>query len=379
MRSLMWRTTFRSCEMKTNGDLQPLAQLVEQVDDLRLDRRVERGDRLVGDQHLRADGERPRDADALALAAAQRVRQVVLEARREADRHEQLVDALGALGARRRQRVHLQHLVERLRQAHARIERRIRILEHHLDAPARRSAACCRPPSARPCQRMLPSSGAVEPAQAARPACSCRSPTRRRCRASRPVRARARRRGAPAGSAAAGASAARSRRRRSRSACRGRARSAAAAPRLGLAPSTVGQTGSSDLSARRQALRWPASTSIGGGTTSRQAATANAQRGWKRHPGGGCGEVGRLAVDRPQPLAAARVRRQRREQRPRVRMRRPADDLRGAPDSTILPAYITATRSQVCAMTPMSWVTSSTLMPISVRSFRISSGSGPAP
>ena len=44
--------------------------------------------------------------------------------------------------------------------------------------------------------------------------------------------------------------------------------------------------------ARRQALRWPASTSIGGGTTSRQAAIAKAQRGWKRQPAGGAARLG---------------------------------------------------------------------------------------
>jgi hypothetical protein len=59
-----------------------LAQLLEQIDDLRLDRGVERGDRLIGDDELRPHGERPGDAYALTLPAAQRVRQAILEARR---------------------------------------------------------------------------------------------------------------------------------------------------------------------------------------------------------------------------------------------------------------------------------------------------------
>ena len=46
--------------------LEPL----EQVDDLRLDRDVERADGLVGHDQVRVEGERPRHADALPLAAA---------------------------------------------------------------------------------------------------------------------------------------------------------------------------------------------------------------------------------------------------------------------------------------------------------------------
>ena len=51
-----------------------LADVGEQVEDLRLDRDVERGDRLVEDQHARLGRERARDRDALALAAGQRAR-----------------------------------------------------------------------------------------------------------------------------------------------------------------------------------------------------------------------------------------------------------------------------------------------------------------
>ena len=50
--------------------LQPL----EQVDDLGLDRHVERADRLVGDDQVGLQRERTRDADALALAARELVR-----------------------------------------------------------------------------------------------------------------------------------------------------------------------------------------------------------------------------------------------------------------------------------------------------------------
>jgi hypothetical protein len=49
-------------------------QVLQQVDHLRLDRDVERRDRLVADDQLRIDRQRARDADALALAARELVR-----------------------------------------------------------------------------------------------------------------------------------------------------------------------------------------------------------------------------------------------------------------------------------------------------------------
>ena len=52
-------------------------QLGEQVHDLGLHGHVERGGRLVGDQHLRVQRERHRDHDALAHAAGELVRVVV--------------------------------------------------------------------------------------------------------------------------------------------------------------------------------------------------------------------------------------------------------------------------------------------------------------
>ena len=50
------------------------SQLADQLQNLRLDRDVERGGRLVGDQELGRAGERHRDHDALALAAGELVR-----------------------------------------------------------------------------------------------------------------------------------------------------------------------------------------------------------------------------------------------------------------------------------------------------------------
>ncbi len=57
-----------------------LAQRPHQLEDLRLDRHVERGGRLVGDEQLRVAGERHGDHHALAHAAGELVR-VLLRAR----------------------------------------------------------------------------------------------------------------------------------------------------------------------------------------------------------------------------------------------------------------------------------------------------------
>ena len=71
------------------GEAELLLQVLHQVDHLRLDRHVERADRLVGDDDLRVGRERARDADALALAAGELVRVAVDVPRREADLLEQ--------------------------------------------------------------------------------------------------------------------------------------------------------------------------------------------------------------------------------------------------------------------------------------------------
>ena len=60
---------------------EPALEPLEQVDDLRLDRDVEGADRLVGDDEVRVEGERPGDADALPLAARELVRVALARSR----------------------------------------------------------------------------------------------------------------------------------------------------------------------------------------------------------------------------------------------------------------------------------------------------------
>ena len=72
------------------------AEALQQRDDLRLHRDVERGGRLVGDDQLRLGAERERQHDALAHAAGELVR-VAVDAplrRRDADLGEQLDGAV---------------------------------------------------------------------------------------------------------------------------------------------------------------------------------------------------------------------------------------------------------------------------------------------
>ena len=119
------------------GEPELVLQVLEQVDDLRLDRDVEGRDGLVGDDHLRLQRERAGDADALALAARELVREALDVLGREPDAVEQLLDAAVELLARG-DAVELQRVADDLADALARVQRRVGVLEDHLHlAPQR--------------------------------------------------------------------------------------------------------------------------------------------------------------------------------------------------------------------------------------------------
>ena len=114
---------------------------LEQVEHLRLHHHVERGGRLVGDEHRGIAGERHRDHHPLPLAARELVRVVVGPARGQSDLLEQLADprASGAAGLRR---VQVDCLRDLLADLLHRVERVQRALEHDRElAPAHRAAA----------------------------------------------------------------------------------------------------------------------------------------------------------------------------------------------------------------------------------------------
>ena len=117
-----------------DGGVDLLLQFAHQVEDLRLDRHIERGRRLVGDQQLRVAGERHRDHDALAHAAGKLVR-VLLDAAfglgnvDEPQHRHRLLQRLGAAEAL----VQAQYLADLAPDRHHRVERGHRLLEDHRD------------------------------------------------------------------------------------------------------------------------------------------------------------------------------------------------------------------------------------------------------
>ena len=113
------------------GELQLVLEVHQQVDDLRLDRDVQRRNRLVPDDQVRIERERPGDADALALAAGELVRIGVHVPASEPDALEQRRDAILALPAFR-YTVDMHGLADDRAGRHARIERGVGVLEDHL-------------------------------------------------------------------------------------------------------------------------------------------------------------------------------------------------------------------------------------------------------
>ena len=157
-RSQTWRTTAMLCAMSSIVSPSLCAQVLEQVEHRRLHRDVERRDRLVGDEELGLERERARDADALALAARELPRVGVERARAQADELEQLRGSARRRSLRGTISVHAQELAEHLAHGHARVERRVRILEDHLDRAAGRSRRAS-PASAAPSKRISPAVG----------------------------------------------------------------------------------------------------------------------------------------------------------------------------------------------------------------------------
>jgi len=107
----------------------------EQVQHLRLDRHVERGDRLIEDQQLRLGGERPGDRHPLPLPAGQRPGRGGPLPSVEADEPGQFRHPLPA-PLRRPAVVDAQHLVDRGFRAVPRVEAGVRILEDDLHLTA---------------------------------------------------------------------------------------------------------------------------------------------------------------------------------------------------------------------------------------------------
>ena len=121
------------------GEPELCLEVLEQVDDLRLDGHVQRRDGLVRDDELRAHRERARDADALALTAGELVRVPPQVVGRQADGLEELDDALFPQLPRLGELVDHERLTDDRAHRHPRIERRVGVLEDDLHLLAERA------------------------------------------------------------------------------------------------------------------------------------------------------------------------------------------------------------------------------------------------
>ena len=113
-------------------------QCRQQHEDFATMMRVQRRHRLVADQQLRIAGQRAGNGDALALAAGELVRVSHGHVGIEADCHQQFA-GFSEPRCRIADAVDPQRFAHDVANAHARIQRRIRILEHHADAFAHRA------------------------------------------------------------------------------------------------------------------------------------------------------------------------------------------------------------------------------------------------
>ncbi len=121
-----------------------VAQVFEQVQYLRLNRDVQRRDRLVGQDQLWLGHDRPGDADALPLAAGELVRVAVVVLGVEPDHFHDLAHATSPLHLRA-ELVNAQRLADDRAHRTARVQRGVRILKDDLHVAPERSQLAPRP------------------------------------------------------------------------------------------------------------------------------------------------------------------------------------------------------------------------------------------
>src|SRR5688572_21417439 len=119
---------------KQVGQMHLLLQLLQEIDDLRLNRNVQRRYRFIADDKLGTDTERAGDADTLALTAAELMRVTTIMVLAQTDLTKQFDDPI-SFGPALGDFVNLQAFADDITDAHARIERRIRVLENNLHLP----------------------------------------------------------------------------------------------------------------------------------------------------------------------------------------------------------------------------------------------------
>ena len=136
-RSLTWRIIARLWVTTMAAKPSSRFRSCDQVEHVALHRDVEAGGRLVGEQQMRAHGQRTRHADAARLAAGQLVREAVDEGAGQADLRQQARAAASAVG--NRHALNDERLGEQAPDPQARAQRGDRVLEHHRRAAAHRT------------------------------------------------------------------------------------------------------------------------------------------------------------------------------------------------------------------------------------------------
>ena len=131
----MLATTPRSWGDQQHGHAEAGLQVLQQLEDLRLDGDVERGGRLVRDDQRRAADQRHRDHRALAQTAREFEREGAHRLARigKADARQHVFDALRDFG-RRQRAMERQRLADLIADRVQRRQRRHRFLEHDRDA-----------------------------------------------------------------------------------------------------------------------------------------------------------------------------------------------------------------------------------------------------
>ena len=117
--------------------LELFLQIAEQVDDLGLHTHVECADRFVANDEFRLHRQRPCDADALPLAAAELVRIPARVFRRQPNRFQQFRHPCLLVALVLAQFVDAQRFANDPADGHAWVERAVRVLENHLGLPAK--------------------------------------------------------------------------------------------------------------------------------------------------------------------------------------------------------------------------------------------------
>ena len=116
------------------GEPESFLKLEQEVQDLRLDRHIQRRDGFVRDDQTGIQGKRARDADALTLAAREGMRVAPHVFRPQAHEAKELHHPVGSfLGIAFA--VDEQGLADDVQEGHARVQRRERVLEDHLHLP----------------------------------------------------------------------------------------------------------------------------------------------------------------------------------------------------------------------------------------------------